>query len=284
MELADKYKYEEEEEDENLPENPNNILEIETPEADIFKILSEALKELFNQINIIFDKKLILIKTSHKFYKYIVYVRLNADRFSSYYCKQKYIIGVNMNILSTILSTITKDNTLTLTMNKDNREDLHIRIKDSKRSVTYDSKMKLLDLEDNIQNSLKDLDFPASLNMPSDLFKKICGDMKKISSVLEIKTCGDVLIFTGFSDYIEKSVTVGIADNVKINGSVDKDNVIQGFFELSFLHNFTKCTNLSDNVCLYLKNDFPMVIEYDVGSLGNIRCILVQCDDPRKSS
>jgi proliferating cell nuclear antigen len=282
MELKDEYLSEEEEE--TTLENPNNILEIETPEADIFKILSEALKDLFTQINIIFDKKSIFIKTSHKFLKYMVYVKLHADRFSSYYCKQKYIIGVHMNRLTTILSTITKDNTLKISMNKDNREDLNIQINDSKRSVTYDSKLKLLDLGDNTQTNLKDLEFSALLNMPSDLFKKICGDMKKIASVLEIKACGDVLIFTGFSDYIEKSVTVGIADNVKIDGTNSSDKVIQGFFELSFLCNFTKCTNLSDNVSLYLNNDLPMIIEYDVGSLGKIRCILVQCDDPRKSN
>ena len=54
----------------------------------------------------------------------------------------------------------------------------------------------------------------------------------------------------------------------------NKDDIIQGNFSLKYLVLFTKCTNLSNTVELYLKNDYPLIIKYTVASLGNIKLCL----------
>jgi hypothetical protein len=55
--------------------------------------------------------------------------------------------------------------------------------------------------------------------------------------------------------------------------SVNKDDmgdIIQGVFELKNLNIFTKCTGLCNNIELFLKNDFPLIIKYSVADLGQI--------------
>ena len=41
-------------------------------------------------------------------------------------------------------------------------------------------------------------------------------------------------------------------------------------YELKNLNVFTKCTGLCNNIELFLKNDFPLIIKYSVADLGQI--------------
>lgn len=53
----------------------------------------------------------------------------------------------------------------------------------------------------------------------------------------------------------------------------DDNEIIQGVFYLKHLCLFTKCTNLSRTIQLHLKNDYPLIIEYD-HILGNMKLCL----------
>jgi proliferating cell nuclear antigen len=54
----------------------------------------------------------------------------------------------------------------------------------------------------------------------------------------------------------------------------DVTKVIQGEFSLKNLGYFIKCTNLCQQIEIYLENDLPLVVKYDVASLGTIRLCL----------
>ena len=56
-----------------------------------------------------------------------------------------------------------------------------------------------------------------------------------------------------------------------INGSVTP---IQGIFCLKYLSLFTKCTNMCNQIHIYIKNDYPLVITYSVANLGDIKLCL----------
>jgi proliferating cell nuclear antigen len=57
-------------------------------------------------------------------------------------------------------------------------------------------------------------------------------------------------------------------------------NIIQGYYNLKSLVLFTKCTNLCNNIEIYLRNNFPIIIKYEVGDLGELKlCLAPKCDD-----
>jgi proliferating cell nuclear antigen len=58
------------------------------------------------------------------------------------------------------------------------------------------------------------------------------------------------------------------------------NEIVQGIFGIKHLVLFTKCTHLSPTLELYLKNNFPLILQYSVASLGNIRLALA----PQKAS
>jgi len=54
----------------------------------------------------------------------------------------------------------------------------------------------------------------------------------------------------------------------------DSSKIIQGEFSLKNLGYFIKCTNLCSQIELYLENDLPLVVKYNVASLGEIKLCL----------
>ena len=54
----------------------------------------------------------------------------------------------------------------------------------------------------------------------------------------------------------------------------DDIEIVQGVFSLKYLTLFTKCTNLCQTIQVYLKNDYPLIVCYSVGSLGEIKMCL----------
>jgi hypothetical protein len=54
----------------------------------------------------------------------------------------------------------------------------------------------------------------------------------------------------------------------------DSSKVIQGEFSLKNLGYFIKCTNLCSQIEVYLENDLPLVVKYNVASLGAIKLML----------
>jgi proliferating cell nuclear antigen len=92
---------------------------------------------------------------------------------------------------------------------------------------------------------------------------------------LEIKSVGNELIFSCQGQFASAEI-----HRAETDGSMgflvkqDSSKVIQGEFSLKNLGYFIKCTNLCSQIELYLENDLPLVVKYNVASLGSIRLCL----------
>jgi proliferating cell nuclear antigen len=95
---------------------------------------------------------------------------------------------------------------------------------------------------------------------------------------VEITSSGTDLIFRCEGDFAEQE-TIITENNGSIKVQRDPDainNIIQGVFLLKHLVLFTKCTNLCQNVQLYLKNDYPLILLYTVANLGEVKLMLAR--------
>ena len=59
----------------------------------------------------------------------------------------------------------------------------------------------------------------------------------------------------------------------------DTKKIIQGNFSLKNLGYFIKCTNLCNQIEMFLENDLPLVVKYSVASLGDIKLCLAPLPD-----
>ena len=69
--------------------NPNHIVDIKTVQSSAIKILVEALKEILNDTNLIIDETGIKLVAMDSTRSVLIYMKLDADKFESFYCKKK---------------------------------------------------------------------------------------------------------------------------------------------------------------------------------------------------
>ena len=77
-----------------------NIIEIKTVQASAFRILVEALKEILTDANFEIDEtgiKMIAMDSSHTV---LVHLKLTSDKFESYKCSEKRIIGIKLSLIN----------------------------------------------------------------------------------------------------------------------------------------------------------------------------------------
>lgn len=99
--------------------------------------------------------------------------------------------------------------------------------------------------------------------------------MVNIGENIEIKSIGSQLLLNCSGDFASQETTLGETNNgLKFNQVSPEELPIQGVYSLKYLVLFTKCTGLCNQINLYIKNDYPLVIKYAVASLGNIKLCL----------
>ena len=135
-------------------------------------------------------------------------------------------------------------------------------------------KLRLIE-PDQDRLDIPNVEFSSILNMPSSDFQKIIRDMANISDKIEIKSSGNELLFSACGQFaraeIRRSETIGSMEFIQKKNS---HSVIQGEFSLKNLLYFIKCTNLCSQIEIYLENNLPLIVKYNVASLGEIRLCL----------
>lgn len=261
-----------------------NILTIQTVQIAPFRILMTALKDILLESNIIFTPEGMKIINMDKSHTILAHLALHAVNFERYECKKdKIIIGVNMFHLFKLISTIDNDDTLTIYIEKaDYTEGIvqYLGLKFENGDIKQQKIQKLRLIEpDNEELEVPDVKFSSILNLPSVDFQKIVRDLSCISDKMEIKSVatsnGAELIFKcsgGFADAeIRRAESDGSMEYV-VKQNIGK--IIQGVFSLKNLGYFIKCTNLCSQIEIYLENNLPLIVKYNVASLGDIKLCL----------
>jgi proliferating cell nuclear antigen len=257
-----------------------NILEIKTVQASAFRILIEALKEILTDANFECDEtgiKMIAMDSSRTV---LVHLKLQADKFESYLCTEKKVLGISMINLFRVIKTMNNNDTLTLFLEREKDSVLGIKIENSEKNTTSTFHLNLMDLHvDNIQ--IPSVEFESVITMPSTDFQKIIRDMHNYADLIDIKSVDDHLIFSCKGDFCSQETIIG-ETQMGMNFAKNKkpDEIIQGEFALKHLVLFGKCTNLCNSIQMFLKNDYPLVIKYTVASLGEIKlCLAPSCNE-----
>ena len=119
------------------------------------------------------------------------------------------------------------------------------------------------------------IQFPYSISLPSQDFHKYCKDMASSTDKIEIKATSNKLLFSGKGEIGNIEFEVGETNGgLSIISTSNTNEIVQGLFELKFLLIFTKCTNLCNQVIIFLKNDYPIILTYQIAALGEIKLVL----------
>jgi proliferating cell nuclear antigen len=259
-----------------------NVLTIKTVQIAPFRTLMTALKDILLETNITFQPDGIRIINMDKSHTILVHLYLAAQNFEFYECKkEKIIIGVNMFHLFKLINSIDNDDTLTIYIENADYVDgivSHLALKFENGEIKQCKTQKLRLIEpDPEELQYPDVKFASIINLPSADFQKIIRDLSCISDKLEIKSVGNELIFKCSGQFASAEIHRAESDgSMEFILKQDSAKVIQGEFSLKNLGYFIKCTNLCQQIEVYLENDLPLIVKYNVASLGEIKLYLAQ--------
>ena len=262
--------------------NENNVLTIKTVQVPPFRTLMTALKDILLETNITFQPDGIRIINMDKSHTILAHLYLPAQNFEFYECKkEKIIVGVNMFHLFKLINSIDNDDTLTIYIENADYQDgivsyLALKFENGDIKQCKTQKLRLIEPEPE-EFAYPDVKFSSVINLPSADFQKIIRDLSCISEKLEIKSVGNELIFKCSGQFASAEIHRTESDgNMSFVAQQEAKKVIQGEFSLKNLSYFIKCTNLCPQIELYLDNDKPLVVKYNVASLGEIKLCVVQ--------
>jgi proliferating cell nuclear antigen len=257
-----------------------NVLTIKTVQIAPFRTLMTALKDILLETNITFAPDGIRIINMDKSHTILAHLHLAAQNFEFYECKkEKIIIGVNMFHLFKLINSIDNDDTLTIYIENNDYADgivshLALKFENGEIKQCKTQKLRLIEPEPE-ELHYPDVPFSSIINLPSADFQKIIRDLSCISDKLEIKSVGNELIFKCSGQFASAEIHRAESDgSMGFIQKQDSSKIIQGEFSLKNLGYFIKCTNLCQQVEMYLANDLPLVVKYDVASLGSIKLCL----------
>lgn len=239
-----------------------------------------ALKDILLETNITFTKEGIKIINMDKSHTILAHLSLLAKKFEKYECnRDKIVIGVNMFHLFKLINTVENDETLTIYIEESDYTDgivqfLGLKFENGDIKQQKIQKLRLIE-PDNDELDVPDVKFSSIINLPSTDFQKIIRDLSSISDKIEIKSIatseGAELIFKCIGGFAEVEIRRAETDgSMEFIQKQEVSKIIQGEFSLKNLSYFIKCTNLCSQIEMYLENDMPLIVKYNVASLGHI--------------
>ena len=284
------------------------IVKIKTVQIAAFKTLIEALKEIFRDLNIRFlipynDKTKqeggISISAMNSNGNVYVKLKLPSKNFEEYICRPKngessVIIGVNMSHFYKLIKTMNDEDNLTLFVEENRINELGIKLENPSRQYRTVFRLNLLDLDREDPYNIPEAKFNFVITMLSSDLHNLIKNMSTIAENVDIKYIDipdmrNTLIFNCKGEFASQETI--FADNsknnnlggkesssIKITQTTQEDNcsneIIQGVYQLKTLSLFSKCSSLCNNLEIYIKNNYPLVIKYMVANLGYVYLIL----------
>lgn len=248
------------------------LFEFKTVQSHSLKTLFEVLKDILTDVNIIFDENGVKIMAMDGNHIALIHLKLEADKFESFYCKQKTMIGVSMISFYKLMKTISNSDIVSMSMDEDNTDILNIHIENPDKNTKTNFNLKLLDLNEE-ELDIPDVEIDCIITMGSNEFQKLCRDMTHLKDTVCISSQNNQISFSCEGDFANWETIIG-ETNHGLTFNKESDECISGEYSLKYINLFTKSTNLCSTIELYLKKDYPLIMKYNVGNLGEIRFCL----------
>jgi proliferating cell nuclear antigen len=247
------------------------VFRLRTVKAAPFRTLIEAMKEILTEANIEIDAGGLKVLSTDGTHTVLVHLRLHHDRFDEFKCAHRQVIGVNMINLFKLVKTMSNNDSLVLFMERAEPTKLGILILNGEKQMTTQFFLNLIDLR--VQPiEVPPVTFASIITMPSLDFQKIVRDMATLGETVEILSASNELILRCRGDFAEQETVFTVGQNGVTMAS--QHDIVQGEYLLKHLALFTKCSSLCTDIQLYLRNSYPIIVEFNVAGLGEIKLAL----------
>jgi len=247
--------------------------------SDTLKKCVEAVKELVTDGKFDCSKGGMSLQAMDSSHVALVALLLRADGFDHYRCDKPVSLGIKLVSLAKVLKCAGNDDVLTMKAEEE-RDAIAFTFEDPKNKKFSEFDLKLMDIESDTLG-IPDTEYKASVTLPSSEFQRIVRDLGVLGDTVMISATKEGVKFSVSGDMGTGSVTLRQAEGAMDDDEEDKDAVnidlvepVSLTFALRYLGLFAKAAPLSDSVTLSLSPDVPLVVNFQLGEVGNVKFYL----------
>jgi proliferating cell nuclear antigen len=250
------------------------LFEARTVQTSNIRALFSLLAGVITDCNLVVTKDCIKVVQLNNTQIALIHIKLDASGFEDYhYTKDTpLILGIHTESFLKIIKTIKHDETLSFFVKEDDKGHMYIRKENNARNSTNSFKIELHTIQH--QNyTLPSVEFNTVISMSSTEFQRLCKNFSSLGAKsIEIKNVGERVFLSGVGEFCSFEGIIGDSSETTFENS--SDEIIQSIFDIRYLMLFSNASNLSKTVNLYLKNDYPLIMSYKIGTLGEIKFII----------
>ncbi|XP_015123845.1 proliferating cell nuclear antigen [Diachasma alloeum] len=244
-------------------------------QSAILKKVLDAVKDLLTEATFECSDSGITVQAMDNAHVSLVSLSLRSDGFDKYRCDRNLSMGMAIATMSKILKCAGSEDTVTLRA-ADNPDTISFIFESSNKEKLADYEMKLINM-DQEHLGIPETFYSCVVKMPSQEFARIIRDLSQFGENITIACTKEGIKFTAIGDSGSANVKLAqTADAEKEEEAViiEMQESVKLSFSCRYLNCFVKATPLCAQVQLSISNDVPLVCEYKIGEIGQIRYYL----------
>jgi len=261
------------------------MFEAKLVQGAVLKKVLESIKDLITEGTWDCSATGISLQAMDNSHVSLVSLILRSDGFEKYRCDRNISMGMNLTSMAKILKCSDNNDVVTLKA-QDDADTVMFVFESQNQEKISDYEMKLMNL-DTEHLGIPETDYSVIVKMPSSEFQRICRDLSQIGDSVTITCTKDGIQFSASGDLGKGNVKLSQTANVDKEEDaviIEMQEAVSLTFALRYLNSFTKATPLSPQVQLSLSADVPLVVEYKIEDMGQVRFYLApKIDDSEES-
>lgn len=270
--------------------------------SEVFTAIIQNLRNFTELINIQFTEAGIYVQTMDTSHISVVELDIPSGWFTEYECLESVTLGINIGILSKILSTKDKSQSLTLNHSKENEDKLEIHFtsvlptenvvilsepitvtikKSSLKPVKkvpdvkiYDThfEIPLIDIESEAIE-IPPIDYAAEFSLSSTNFSNIVSQLRLFGDTMEID-CSEEKITLNSHGIESGKMSVEINIDELTEFAINEGENLRISFALNYLHHICAFHKLTKEIELKVCENYPLCAMYSLGDHAKIKFYL----------
>jgi proliferating cell nuclear antigen len=250
----------------------NHILEVRTISGNTFKNMLDTLKAVLNEANFVFTEEGLKLRAVDSERHALVDVFMHASSFEFYHCKERQVLGVDIDLLQKTLKCNKLNDLMCFIRHQDDPHVLEVSFENFQNGTKVSDRIKLMNLPE--YKITDELEYRPPMEMDSHSFQSICREMAGFhATLIEIQSIGDELIFMNKDGMTRRRVVVRISPGEETETKTVREPA-RGVFLLKFLKSFAKAASLSPRVRIFIKTDSPLITEYAINNTSTLKFLL----------
>jgi len=250
----------------------DNIFFLKCSQSHALKGTIEALKDILIDVSVTISTDGLKICCLDYSKTAIVFLKIDADKCDEFHCSSPITIGLCMGSLFKLIKSMMSNDIISLFIRSDSTEKLRICIESKDRCMRIESELTTLDLDDD-SITIPKIDFSCILQVPSSEFSKNVRDLANVGEYVQLSVVDGTFRMTATGNFATQTLIF----SERLNGlqfQSCSDENIQGKFSLKYLSLFSKSASLSSMVEIYMRSQIPLVLKYNIGTIGRMQYVL----------